>query len=145
MRMTTKAGALCALGLSALIGLGQTASAGPKAGTSGGAKSGKSGHHARRGGGAAQLQRLAATLKLSESQKAKLKPILQSAAQRAKAVRQNTALTSAQKKARMREIRASTRAAIEPILTTEQKRKLRQHRQETRKRQATRRAQKRAA
>lgn len=141
-----KVGALCALGLSGLLGWSQMAAAAPGAKTSGAPKSGqRAGKGARKGDGMGQLRRLSATLALSEAQKARIKPILQSAAQRTKAVRASTTLTPDQKKTKLREIRATTKAALEPILTAEQKRKLKQMRQETKKRQAARRGQKRAA
>ncbi len=140
------ASALCALGLSALLGWSQVAAAAPGAKTSGATKSGqRAGKDARKSGGMGQLRRLSTTLGLSEAQKARLKPILQSAGQRTKAVRASTTLTPEQKKAKLREIRATTQSAMEPILTAEQKRKLKQMRQETKKRQAARRSQKRAA
>lgn len=73
---------------------------------------------------AMRLERMSQHLNLTEDQKTRLAPIFQNEAQQARAIRQDTSLTPEQRQAKMKELRRSTRAQIEPILTAEQKDKM---------------------
>jgi Spy/CpxP family protein refolding chaperone len=71
-----------------------------------------------------RLQRMSQHLNLTDDQKARLTPIVQNEAEQARAIRQDTSLTPEQRRAKMKELRQSTRTQIEPILTAEQKEKM---------------------
>jgi Spy/CpxP family protein refolding chaperone len=71
-----------------------------------------------------RLQRMSSELNLTDEQKQKIQPILQSELQQAKSVKDDTSLSPDQKKAKMTDIRQSMRSEIAPILTPEQKVKL---------------------
>lgn len=71
-----------------------------------------------------RLQKVAQTLDLTDAQKAQIKPILRSAAQQVKALRQDTSLTPEQQKAKRKAIRQDTLTQIAAILTPTQKAKL---------------------
>lgn len=81
------------------------------------------------GGG---LKKLADYLNLTDTQKAQIKPIMQSTAQQAKAIKADTSLTPAAKKAKLQELRRTAWQQVLPILTPDQRTKLkalRQHRE----------------
>jgi Spy/CpxP family protein refolding chaperone len=67
------------------------------------------------------LQQISTELNLTDDQKQKIQPILQSELQQAKSVHDDSSLSPDQKKAKMQEIHASMRSQIGPILTPEQK------------------------
>ena len=67
------------------------------------------------------LQKIAAELKLSDDQKAKIKPILQGEVQELRAVRDDASLPPEQKEAKAKQIHAASKAKIGEILTPEQK------------------------
>lgn len=83
------------------------------------------GRHGRHGMG-----RMLRGLNLSDSQKQQLKPIFEQQHQQMQALRNNSALTSEQKKAQAQQIRQSTMAQVNGILTPEQQQQLKQRRQE---------------
>jgi len=111
MNPFTKLAALAALGLAAAApAFAQTPAQAPPA----------PGH--RHGGG--RLQKLAQYLNLSDAQKAQLRPILQDARQQAKAIKADTTLMPDARKAKMKDLRRSTRRQMMAILTPEQRQKL---------------------
>jgi Spy/CpxP family protein refolding chaperone len=67
-----------------------------------------------------RTQAVAAELNLTADQRQQLKPILQDQAQKLKALRGDTGLNRAQKRARLQAIRQDLLARIKPILTPEQ-------------------------
>ncbi len=71
-----------------------------------------------------RLGKLSATLGLTDAQKAQIKPILQSARQQAKAVKEDTSLSPEARKAKLQGIRRSSMSQIRPLLTPDQKQKL---------------------
>lgn len=71
-----------------------------------------------------RLQRMSQHLNLTEEQKSRLTPILKNEAEQARAIRQDTSLTPDQRRAKVKELRQSTRAQIETILTAEQRQKM---------------------
>lgn len=73
---------------------------------------------------AMRIQRMSQHLNLTEDQKSKITPILQSQMEQARSIRQDTSLTPDQRRAKMKELRESTRSQIEPILTPEQREKM---------------------
>ena len=74
-----------------------------------------------------------AKLNLTDQQKSQIKPILEQSREQMKAVRQDTSLTSEQKKEKAKQIREQTRAQILPLLTPEQQQQLQQMHQRRRK------------
>ncbi len=70
------------------------------------------------------LQRISTELNLTDDQKAKIKPILQDEFKSLQAVHQDTSLSSDQKIAKAKEIHATAKSQIQPILTPEQQTKL---------------------
>ena len=81
----------------------------------------KPGHGQRDG---KRLKKMAAELNLTDAQKAQLKPILQSARQQAKAIKDNTALSDADRKSQLKDLRKSTRSQVLPVLTPAQRAQL---------------------
>jgi periplasmic protein CpxP/Spy len=89
---------------------------------------------------AAKAERISQQLNLTEEQKAQLRPILEARWQEHRALRADQTLTREQKKERMMELRASTEAQVEQILTPEQVVQARQMRDEAIARHQERRA-----
>jgi len=77
-----------------------------------------------------RLGKMAATLGLTDAQKAQMKPVLASQRAQAQAVKADTALSPADRKAKLKAIRRSSMSQIGPILTPDQKQKLRVMRRE---------------
>lgn len=73
-----------------------------------------------------RLGKMAGTLGLTDAQKAQMKPILESARTQAKAVKADTALSPADRKAKMQAIRRSSMMQMGTILTPDQKLKMRE-------------------
>jgi len=84
------------------------------------------------GQGGKKMQKLAASLGLTDAQKAQLKPILQSAAQQAKAIKTDTSLTPQARQAKMKDLRKSTNQQMMAVLTPDQRQKLKAMRQQRR-------------
>jgi protein CpxP len=72
------------------------------------------------GNHAANLDRLAQVLNLTDDQKAQLQPILAAERQKMRDLREDTSLSKDDRKAKMKEIRDETAAQLQPILTPEQ-------------------------
>ncbi len=72
------------------------------------------------GGPVERLQKLAATLGLSDDQKSQIKPILEAAHTQVKSILANTSLTPEQKHAQVKETMKAAHAQIKGILTPEQ-------------------------
>ena len=70
-----------------------------------------------------------ARLNLTDDQRAKIQPILQSSRQQARAVRNDTTLTPEQKQAKMRDIHQDTMTQMNSLLTPEQQQQWQQMRQ----------------
>lgn len=85
-----------------------------------------------RGQRGARMQKLAATLGLTDAQKVQMKPILQSAGQQAKAIQADTSLTPQAKQAKMKDLRKSTNQQMMSVLTPDQRQKLKAMRQQRR-------------
>lgn len=84
-----------------------------------------------RGAGAAQsgqlrarLAKLATYLQLTDGQKAQIKPLIRGAVQQARAIRQDTSLTSEQQRAKIMALRQTVLPQIMGILTPEQHQKI---------------------
>jgi Spy/CpxP family protein refolding chaperone len=67
-----------------------------------------------------RLETMATELKLTEEQKNQLRPILKEEADKMKALRDDTALSAQDRRAKNREIRESINGKIKKVLTTEQ-------------------------
>ena len=80
--------------------------------------------------GGGKLKKLSNELKLTDAQKAQLRPILMGAHQQAEAIKRDTTLTPEVRKTKMRELGRSTRQQMQAILTPEQREKLKTIRQE---------------
>jgi Spy/CpxP family protein refolding chaperone len=78
----------------------------------------------------ARLQQMAKQLNLTDEQKEKLKPILQEQGEAWRSVRDDTSLTPAQKKAKMKEIHEKYAPQVNGILTPEQQAKWKQMKEE---------------
>lgn len=84
----------------------------------------RTGHwHGRDGDGDGRLRHLSRELKLTDDQKAKLKPIFESEWQEMKPVRNDTALSREQKHEKMKGIHEKYQAQVEGVLTPEQQEK----------------------
>ena len=70
--------------------------------------------------GGPSLDQLAQTLKLTDDQKAKVKPILEAQQQKIRALRQDTSLSPEDRRTQMQTIHQDTSTQLKPILTTEQ-------------------------
>jgi Spy/CpxP family protein refolding chaperone len=70
------------------------------------------------------LQHLSSELNLTDDQKQKIQPILQSEFQQLKTVHDDSSLSTDQKQAKMQGIRDSAKSQIAPILTPDQQKKL---------------------
>ena len=75
---------------------------------------------ARHGQLKARVQKVAQELNLTPEQRQQLKPILQDAAQKLKALRADASLSQAQKHQQLKAIHQEAAAKIKPILTPEQ-------------------------
>ncbi len=102
---------LAALLLGATLALSQPTFAGPN----------KAAKHE----GGAKLRQVLTRLNLTEAQKAQIKPILQAAREKVKAVRADSSLTPDAKKAKMQAIRRDAKSQVAALLTPEQREKLR--------------------
>src|SRR5262249_42864105 len=71
-----------------------------------------------------KLQRLSSELNLTDDQKTRLKPILQSEVGQMKTVRDDTSLSSDAKQAKMQQIHTSATQQMNEILTPDQQQKL---------------------
>lgn len=89
----------------------------------------KPGAHAAKASGA-RMQKLAASLGLTEAQKAQMKPIVQGSQQQAKAIKADTSLTPQAKQAKMKDLRKSTTKQTMAILTPDQREKLKAMREQ---------------
>lgn len=69
---------------------------------------------------------LAKQLNLTDDQKTKLQPIFENEASQMRAVRDDTSLNPDQRRAKMKQIRESTRPQIDAVLTPEQQQKFQQ-------------------
>ena len=76
--------------------------------------------HGMEGNGDGRLQHLSQELNLTDDQKAKLKPILESEWQEMKPVRDDTALSREQKHEKMKGIHEKYQAQVAGVLTPEQ-------------------------
>ncbi|HYG99594.1 MAG TPA: hypothetical protein VD837_10720 [Terriglobales bacterium] len=107
------------LGVTVLWGMSAVAQqSAPPSGTGSSAQRGRA-----RDSVAMRLERMSQRLGLTDDQKSRLTPILQNDFDQARAIRQDTSLTRDQRRAKLAELRQSTRAQIEPILTDEQRAK----------------------
>jgi hypothetical protein len=70
-----------------------------------------------------RLERMNRALNLSEAQKSKIKPILESESAKVKALRDDQSLTRQQKRDKIREIHLATFEQIKPLLTADQLKK----------------------
>ena len=70
-----------------------------------------------------QLKHLTKMLNLSADQQAQIKPILEEHAQQLNALRGDTSLSQHDRRAKMREIRQSSKAKLEAVLNDQQKQK----------------------
>jgi periplasmic protein CpxP/Spy len=73
-----------------------------------------------------QLARLSKELKLTDDQKAKIKPILENEFQQISQIRQDTSVSPQDRRAKFMDIRNKGMAQIRPILTDKQQAKLQQ-------------------
>lgn len=126
-RTTIMAWLACALGL--LVGLATLASAAqqPPQGPPEGGRRGPRPMSVEE-----RLKRMSETLNLTDEQKEKIRPILQSEADQLKAMRENTSLSREQRMEKRRQIEQGTRKQIREILTPEQRAKWREGREEAR-------------
>lgn len=88
------------------------------------------GRHRRAIGPDQQLARLSRELKLTDDQKAKIKPILNDEFQQMSRLRQDSSMSWQEKRAKFTDIRARTMGQIRPLLTDKQQAKLQQIEQE---------------
>jgi Spy/CpxP family protein refolding chaperone len=111
-------GVMAACVMSGLVGIGQGTFAGQEAG---GAP--PTVQHARpaRGRVERELQRMSETLKLTDDQIAKIRPILETRNQELKDLRANSAMPQGEARAKAAQIRRSARRQIEHILTPQQR------------------------
>jgi len=84
------------------------------------------GHHGGKHG--KHFARMAKKLNLTQDQQAKLKPIFEQRHQQAQAIKNDSSLTADQKKEKMQELRQSTMAQMNGILTPEQQQQWQQMR-----------------
>jgi Spy/CpxP family protein refolding chaperone len=77
-----------------------------------------------------RLKMLTEKLDLTEDQQAKLKPILEDESQQAKALHEDTSLAPADRRAKMKELHASSTEKINAVLTPDQQTKWKQMQQE---------------
>jgi len=93
---------------------------------------------AMRHGPEQRLARLSAQLKLTDDQKAKIRPILEDEHKQFLALRQDSSLAPRERRARTQEIRARTFDRMQPILTQDQQTKLQQIREKEKERMSRR-------
>lgn len=72
----------------------------------------------------ARLQQLSSELNLTDEQKTKLKPILQSEVEQFRTIANDTSLSQDQRHAKMREVQSTYKSQINAVLTPEQQQKL---------------------
>jgi len=84
------------------------------------------------GGGANQMERLTERLKLTEDQQAKLKPIVTEETGKLRDLRNDTSLSSDQRREKAKELREQYLAKMKPILSTEQFDQLKKMREQAR-------------
>ena len=89
-----------------------------------GPEMGKGGPGGPRGPEGGPLAWMSKNLNLTDDQKAKIQPILQSEFQQARTIHQNQSLTPDQQKAQLQQLRQTTRDQVKQILTPEQVAKL---------------------
>src|SRR5215470_3065099 len=77
-----------------------------------------------------KLQKISDALKLTDDQKAKLKPILQDEVKQMKAVRDDSSLTVEQQRAKLIEIHEKTQPKVNAVLTPEQQEQWKKMKQE---------------
>ncbi len=113
------------LGLSLCGGLLNSAHAAP---ADGAAKPGKAGKAGKRGDGKGQRggmgMKMMQELDLTDAQKAKLKPIMEAQRDQMKAMREDTTTAPADKRTKMKAMRAEVEKKANAILTSDQKKKL---------------------
>lgn len=117
---TFKLRLLAPLALTAVFGISSLVYAGPT-------KAGKGEHKGQRGD---RMQKLAEKLNLTDDQKAKIAPILKSAMESRKAIKEDGNLSDEQKREKMKALGADTKAKLSAILTPEQKKKMAELRKE---------------
>ena len=76
-----------------------------------------------------RLQKLSSELGLTDAQKAQMKPVLQNSRQQVKAIKDDATLSADDRKAKLKELRKSTRQQTMAILTPDQQAKLKSIRQ----------------
>lgn len=76
-----------------------------------------------------ELARLSEELQLNDDQKAKIKPLLEDEHKQLMALRQDSSLSSDEKRAKFRSIREETFNQIRPMLTADQQKKLQEMQQ----------------
>lgn len=94
---------------------------------------------AMRHGPEQRLARLSAQLKLTDDQKAKIRPILEDEHKQVLTLRQDSSLAPQERRAKMQEIRARTFDQMQPILTHDQQTKLQQIQEKEKERMSRRR------
>lgn len=83
-----------------------------------------------------RLKAVADELNLTEEQKTQLKPVFKEESEKIRALRQDTSLSPVDRRAKVKEIRASIAPKVKKILTTEQFEKWSKIREENQKRRA---------
>lgn len=76
------------------------------------------------------LDRKSQMLNLTDAQKSKLQPLLESQHKQVQAIRQDSALTAQQKQAKIHQVRVATHRQLMSLLTPEQQRQMRAMRHE---------------
>lgn len=71
-----------------------------------------------------KMGKMSTALSLTDVQKAQIKPILLSTREQVKAIKADTTLTPADRKAKMKAIRKGSMAQIRPLLTADQQQKM---------------------
>lgn len=122
-KSTFKVAALAVLGLSTVLGTGISAQAAPGA-NGGGQGEGRGGRKGGRGG--MNLQRMAQKLNLTAAQQSQLQTIFEGSRAQSQEIRNDSSLTDAQKKERLKALHASARRAVMNVLTPAQQAQLRQ-------------------
>jgi protein CpxP len=83
------------------------------------------GHHRAMGMNPdAMLEHMSQELKLSDDQKAKIKPILEDQSKQMQELRQNTSASEQDRRTKMTQIHENTMSQVRPILTSDQQRKM---------------------
>jgi Spy/CpxP family protein refolding chaperone len=79
-----------------------------------------------------RLKKLGAEIALTDAQKAQLKPILQNGHQQAEAIKNDTSLSADARKAKLKDLKKSTRTQMMAVLTPTQRTQLKAVRKEKR-------------